>query len=247
MPAAVSISNLNFSFGETRVLENITLEIPEGAMLSVIGPNGGGKTTLLRLLLGLLAPDSGEIRIFGRPVEAARDLVGYMPQSTHYDSLFPITVAEVVQLGRLAGGFWRRYGQEDRQAAGEALEMVGMTDFARRPFGALSGGQRQRVLIARALAGRPRLLLLDEPTSNVDVAVANKFYELLRSLNETMTILLVSHDLGVVANTVDQVICVNRTAAVHPVSAMNNIFLHDTYGIPLNVVHHCCGLPHHSH
>lgn len=245
MTAAVTISNLNFSFGETRVLENISLEVCEGAMMSVIGPNGGGKTTLLRLLLGLLAPDTGEIRIFGRPVEKARDLVGYMPQSTHCDPLFPITVGEVVRLGRLRCGFWERYQEADRRAVDEALEMVGMEGLARRPFGALSGGQRQRVLIARALAGHPKLLLLDEPTSNVDVAVANKFYDLLRRLNETMTILLVSHDLGVVANIVDQVICVNRTAAIHPVSAMNNIFLHDTYGIPVNVVHHCCDLPHH--
>jgi zinc transport system ATP-binding protein len=243
MTMAVNIRNLTFSYGETPVLQDINLEVCPGAMMSIIGPNGGGKTTLLKLLLGLLKTPTGSIEIFGKPPSEAHDLIGYMPQFTYYDPQFPITVLEVVMLGRLRKSIFGRCLEEDRQHARQALDRVGMGGFEKRQLHSLSGGQRQRVLIARALAGSPRLLLLDEPTSNVDTAVANRFYELLRELNETMTVLLVSHDLGLVSGIVEKVICINRTAAIHPVSAIHDGILHDAYGTPLNVVHHCCTDP----
>ena len=243
MTMAVKISNMNFSYGETPVLQDINLEVCTGAMMSIIGPNGGGKTTLLKLLLGLLPAPAGSIEIFGREPGEAHDLIGYMPQFTYYDPQFPITVLEVVMLGRLRRPIFSRCGAEDRRLARQALDRVGMGGFEERQLHSLSGGQRQRILIARALAGNPQLLLLDEPTSNVDTAVANRFYELLRELNQTMTVLLVSHDLGLVSGIVEKVICINRTAAIHPVSAIHDGILHDAYGMPLNVVHHCCSDP----
>jgi zinc transport system ATP-binding protein len=165
-----------------------------------------------------------------------------MPQHLLYDPLFPVTVRDIVLMGRLRSdgirGFFGWPGREDRQAAGEALRQVGMEEFARHPFSSLSGGQRQRALIARALAGRPDLLLLDEPTSNVDTLIEAKLLKLLRELNERMTIMMVTHDLGFVSEMVEKVVCVNRVVAVHSTSDISGEMIHDIYGGHVRMVRH---------
>ena len=181
-------------------------------LVSLIGPNGGGKTTLFRLLLGLLKPNRGTIRVFGEPPERVRTRMGYVPQHTSFDPRFPISVRDMVAMGRLTGRSTGPYRADDREAAGQALDEVGLAELADRSFADLSGGQRQRILIARALASGPELLLLDEPTANVDRAAEARLYELLGELNRRLTILMASHDVGFVTKFVKQCLCVNRSA-----------------------------------
>ena len=233
----VSLKDVAFSYNGVPVLENVTLSIDDRAAVCIVGPNGGGKTTLVKLILGLLTPQRGEIRVFGQPPYQAPLRVGYMPQYVQHDPQFPVTVMDIVLMGRLRRLFgWPN--RDDRRAAADALEQVGMQDCQGRPFAALSGGQRQRVLIARALCGKPDLLLLDEPTSNVDSLVEAKLLDLLRTLNQQMTILMVSHDLGFVSGFVESVICVNRRVVVHPTSQITGAMIHDIYGGEVRMVRH---------
>ncbi len=238
----IEVRNASFSYQATPVLEDVNLTIYDRESVCIVGPNGGGKTTLLRLLLGQLQPDQGEIRVFGQLPREARLRLGYMPQRSQYDSLFPVTVLDVVLMGRLGQpgviGWLGWYGPSDRRAAREALEQVHMADLAGRPFAALSGGQRQRVLIARALCCGPELLLLDEPTANVDSLVEARLYDELRELGRRMTIVLVSHDLGFVTNLVQRVICVNRQAVEHPASQLTAEVIREMYGGDVKLVRH---------
>jgi zinc transport system ATP-binding protein len=238
----VSLCDVTFSYGGEPALEDVNLSIEEREAVCIVGPNGGGKTTLVKLILGLLTPRRGEIRVFGLPPCAARLRAGYMPQHNQFDPLFPVAVSDIVLMGRLGqGGFLGALGwpnRGDRRAALDALDQVGMKDFAHRPFALLSGGQRQRVLIARALCCRPELLLLDEPTANVDSLVEARLLELLRELNRRMTIVLVSHDLGFVSGLVEKAICVNRRVVVHPTSAMTGEAIRNIYGGEIRMVRH---------
>lgn len=238
--AAVTVRcrGVTFGFGRRPVLEGITFELRAGEAACLVGPNGGGKTTLLRLLLGLLEPQSGEIELLGqRPLEA-RPEVGYMPQYLHYDQRFPITVEEVVRQGRPGQGPFGWLSREDRQVAARALDEVGLTARAKEPFAELSGGQRQRVLIARALACEPKVLLLDEPTAMVDVTVERDLREVLERLKGQMTILLVSHDLAFVSSLVDRVLCVQRTLVEHPMSELTSEKLGALYGDEVQAIRH---------
>jgi zinc transport system ATP-binding protein len=238
----ISLRGVSFSYGGAPVLENVTLDVPARAAVCIIGPNGGGKTTLVKLILGLLTPQAGEIRVFGQPPRRARLRAGYMPQHLQYDTQFPVTVMDIVLMGRLgqAGirGFFGWPGRADRAAAVDSLRQVGMEDFCSRPFASLSGGERQRVLIARALCGNPDMLLLDEPTSNVDTVVEARLLDILRELNQRLTIVMVSHDLGFVSNMVESVICVNRRVIVHPTSQITGAAIQDIYGGSVRAVHH---------
>jgi zinc transport system ATP-binding protein len=224
------------------VVDDATFRVGNRAAVCVIGPNGGGKTTLLYLMLGLLKPDSGVVRVLGVEPEAARKRIGYMPQHVGFDDTFPVNVLDVVLMGRLDVHVIARYGRADREAAAEALDEMEVADLARRPFAALSGGQRQRVLIARALASRPDLLLLDEPTAYVDPAFADQFYEIIRRLKARLTVVMVSHDLGVVSEGIDSVICVNRSVRVHPTAELTGAVIQNLYGSPHAIVRHdhCC-------
>ena len=212
----IEIHGLDFAYeGGQTVLENVDLVIRSGESAGIIGPNGGGKSTLLKLILGLIQPSCGSIRVLGLPPAEARRWVGYMPQYHQLDGAFPILVEEVVLQGTLHRGFWGRYSAAARTAAIDALDEMGIADLAKRSFAELSGGQRQRVLIARALAGHPKLLLLDEPTANVDPGAEEQFYATLNCLRRSMSILTVSHDLGFVSREIDRVICVNKQVVVH--------------------------------
>jgi zinc transport system ATP-binding protein len=238
----ISLSDVTFSYGGEPALEHVTLSVNPCEAVCIVGPNGGGKTTLVKLVLGLLTPHRGTIRVFGLPPRDARPRIGYMPQHVQYDPQFPATALDIVLMGRLGQRGWAGvlgwHGQADRRAAADALDQVGLADVGPRPFALLSGGQRQRVLIARALCCDPDLLLLDEPTANVDSAIEARLLELLRALNYRMTIVMVSHDLGFVSGLVERVICVNRRVVVHPTSEMTGQAIRDIYGGEVRMVRH---------
>ncbi|HQI81630.1 MAG TPA: ABC transporter ATP-binding protein [Deltaproteobacteria bacterium] len=235
----VEFDRVSFAYDGNLVLEDASFTVHEGDFFSLVGPNGGGKTTMLRLILGLIKARSGTVRVFGTSPERARSRIGYMPQKTALDPLFPVSVKDVVLMGRLgslsAMGF---YSREDRVCAEQALDMVEMRDFMHRPFSSLSGGQSQRVLLARALAVKPDLLILDEPTSNVDVVVENELYELLKRLNDSMTIMLVTHDLGFVSRYVKNVACVNRRLVTHPTCDISGEMISAVYGSDMHMIRH---------
>jgi len=216
---AIDVRDVCFAYGGNEVLHNVSFGIPRGAFVAVIGPNGGGKTTLLRLLLGDLAPLFGEVRVLGGAPAAARRRVGFVPQQVAFDPDFPVTVLETVMLGRVADRVFGGFSRADREAAREALARVGLADLGGRPFAALSGGQRQRVAIAQALAAGPELLLLDEPTANVDPATEAELYALFAELAGERTLVVVSHNLSVVAARATHLLCVNRTADLHELGA----------------------------
>ncbi len=228
-------------------VRDINLEIAADDFLGLIGPNGGGKTTLLKLILGLITPQTGTVEIFGRPPRgAARRRIGYVPQQSEIDPTVPADVLDIVLTGRLGRSSWGpRYGKLDVEAARAALEQVEAGDLARQPLRALSGGQKQRVLIARALAGDAGLLLLDEPTAGVDAPRERQFLELLLRLNEELPIVLVSHDIGFVSAHLKHVACLNRTLTLHSGSELSPDDVEAMYHTPVLALH-----PHgfeHSH
>lgn len=213
---AVELSDVFFAYNDMPVLINVNIRINEREYICIVGPNGGGKTTLLKIIIGLLRPTRGIVKVLGKSPDRARGLIGYMPQHAQVDYQFPISVKEVVQTGLLrGGGGLHGYGKDSRAEVMKALEEVGMSEFSQRAFSDLSGGQRQRVLIARAVVSRPRLLLLDEPTSNMDIAAERDFYSLLGKLNERMTLVMVSHNPWVVSKTVKNVVCVKGSCTIH--------------------------------
>lgn len=208
---ALSLREVCFSYRESSVLDRVTLEVAAGEFLAIVGPNGGGKTTLLKLIMGFLRPSRGSIDVFGLPPRAAQSLISYVPQTMQYDRHFPISVLEVVLSGRLSRLPWHgRYAAEDKLKALEALQQVGLEGQAQQPFGALSGGQTQRVLLARALVSEPRLLLLDEPTANVDPGAEREISSLLESWKSRMTILMVTHNLTPHLSQTDRVVCIQH-------------------------------------
>jgi len=211
-PVALRFDGVSFSYGETLVLDRARFHLHEGEFAALVGPNGAGKTTVLRLLLGLARPSSGKVTIFGLDPGEARSQVGYVPQAASFDAAFPISVKQVVRMGTLGGGA-RRYTPEDERAARRALEAADVADLADRHYAALSGGQRRRVLVARALAAEPRLLLLDEPTANMDSESEARLFSVLGSLKGKATILIVTHDTGFVSSLTDSVFCVGDRGA----------------------------------
>lgn len=235
---AVSFKDVSFAYETAPVLQDVNLTVPPHELLWVVGPNAGGKTTLLKLILGLLTPDSGQVRTLGQTPHRARHHVGYVPQWTNHDPQFPITAFDVVLMGRLQSRWRPRYTRADRDVAFGALDDVGLADVADRSFSELSGGQRQRILIARALATEPKLLLLDEPNANVDLAAENRLYEIIGGLKSRMAILMVTHDLGFVAETVAGVVCVNRQVVVHPTSDITGEIIHEIYGEHVRMIRH---------
>ncbi|HUS75542.1 MAG TPA: ABC transporter ATP-binding protein [Methanothrix sp.] len=241
----VSISDLWVYRREHVVLEDINLELLEGDFLGLIGPNGGGKSTLLKAMLGLIKPDRGSITIFGKKPAAARSRMGYVPQKTVFDQSFPVKVLDVVLMGRYSRtGLLHRYDRQDRKAALEALQAVGMEERAEREIGALSGGEQQRVFVARSLVSDPELLLLDEPTAGVDSAQQTDFYDLLCHLNRDMgiAIVLVSHDVTAISTYVSKIACLNQRLYYHGTKELSNEDIEKAYGCPVEMIAH--GTPH---
>lgn len=247
MNTAIDIQSLNFSYGSVATLSNIELQIAEGEFLGIVGPNAGGKSTLLKLILGLLQPQTGRISIFGCSPRSASPLLGYVPQYPSFPRDFPITVEQVVLLGRLGmgqrGGWWQtlwpgRTSAADRDAVQRALTEVEAGDIAKRQIGSLSGGQLQRVLLARAIVGEPRILILDEPTANIDQRLESEIFDLLKELNERMTILVVSHDIAFISSYVSRVACINRTLICHRTDEVDGTVIQQLYGEHVRMIAH---------
>lgn len=253
MTEALKITDLSVSYGDVDAIQDINLTVSEGEYLGIIGPNGGGKTTLISAITGIIRPDSGSVRIFGEEGRAARSNIGYVPQNSKVSRDFPITVSETVMTAFLKGGAhpFKRFDSSDREKALSYLEKLGLSELSERNVSALSGGEFQRLLIARALAGEPRLLVLDEPVSNVDPKSREVIYSLLESLNkEGQTILMVTHDLFAISSAVGSIACLNRTLVYHGAPKITDEISHAMYGCPVDLIAH--GVSHrvlggHSH
>ncbi len=240
MTAIVELKDVSFSYDVgPPALERISLAVEEGEFLGLVGPNGGGKSTLLKLVLGLLKPVSGEVRVAGGTPQAARRMIGYVPQYARYVRDFPISVEETVLLGRLgATRLLGGYGAADREVARRVMGETEVLDLRRRPLGTLSGGQVQRVLVARALAGDPRILILDEPTANIDMRAETDIFDLFKTLNQRMTIVVVSHDIGFISRYVTRVACLNRTLLCHQPVPIGAEVIQRLYGMPVHLIPH---------
>ncbi|MDP2630510.1 MAG: metal ABC transporter ATP-binding protein [Candidatus Uhrbacteria bacterium] len=242
----IEIRDVSFRYADVPVLEHITLDIHEGDYLGMIGPNGGGKTTLLKVMLGLIKPSAGEVFLFGKNIHNFHEWpsIGYVPQkATHIDPLFPATVFEIVAMGRYgAKGLFNRLDSQDRARIHESLKQVAMEDYAGRRIGDLSLGQQQRVFIARALAAQPKIIILDEPTVGIDSAAQEQFYALLKTLNHDLglTLILVSHDIDVVAHEVTEIACINQALVYHgnPKNFFTDDAIEHLYGKNARLISH---------
>ena len=239
----VKLEDVWVHFDGVPALEEVNLSINQHDFLGIIGPNGGGKTTLLKVILGLLKPSRGQVTVFGHTPERGREFVGYVPQYSLFDREFPVNVLNVVLMGRLRHAKrFKRYSEEDKEFAYEALETVEMLDFKDAQIGKLSGGQQQRVFIARALVAEPKLLLLDEPMASVDSPMQTELYELFEKLRQQMAIVLVSHDISAVSIYVDKIACLNRRLFYHNSKELTAEDLEATYRCPVEIIAH--GVPH---
>ena len=238
-PPLLAAREVTFAYDTEPILDRVTLEIGSRDFLAIVGPNGGGKTTLLKVLLGLLQPQSG--RVERRSMRPAA--IGYVPQFATFDRDFPLRVADVVAMGRLGvRGPLRRYTAADRAAVAAALERLGLGSVAGEPIGDLSGGQLQRALIARALVGEPEVLLLDEPLASVDAEFREVLVETLADLHRRLPIVVVTHDLTPFAGVVRQIACMNRRLHYHPEGRLTPEMLEEVYGCPVELITH--GVPH---
>jgi zinc transport system ATP-binding protein len=246
----VQINDLVFTYNGETVLQDVNLVVRQGDFIAMIGPNGGGKTTLLKLMLGLLKPDKGTVRVNGQSPQKASSCIGYVPQDVNINRNFPITAMDVVLMGKLdPEKRWARKSDSDRRDAMAALERLEMTAFSEKRIGELSGGQRQRVFIARALVTQPKLLLLlDEPTASIDTKGQADFFRLLKELNKDIAIVVVSHDLLVISRYVKSIACVNKRLHYHSQAEITGDMLETMYSCtveeicPVELIAH--GLPH---
>lgn len=223
--SVIEIEDLSFAYDKELILDNINLSVEEKDFLAIIGPNGGGKSTLLKLILGINTLDKGKITVLGKKPKHSLTQIGYVPQNTNVNTDFPIKVIEIVMMGHVEG---KRplfgYGKHEVLCAMGALEQVGMANFAQTKIGSLSGGQRQRVMIARALCAHPQILILDEPTSSIDITGQREIYELLRQLNEHITVIVVSHDISVILEYANKAAHVNKHLSYHDISDKRSTF-----------------------
>jgi len=235
----VRLKDIRVNYGDIPALENVTLSIFQHDFLGIIGPNGGGKSTLLKVILGLVKPLSGSVSVFGKPPAQVRSRIGYVSQRPSFDHDFPASVWDVVMMGRYGKtGLFRRYNREDGTAAEKALARVGMGDYRNKQIGRLSGGQQQRIFVARSLVAEPKLLLLDEPTASIDPTMQTEFYELLEELKKSLTIVMVSHDIGAVSVYVDKIACLNRQLYYHGSKEITPEILEATYKCPVQLIAH---------
>ena len=239
------VKNLNFSVRGQNILSNISLEIFNGEYVAIIGPNGGGKTTLIRMLLGLDAPTDGSIKLYGKKIKNFKEWhkIGYVPQrASLVDVNFPATVEDIVKMGRVSKlGFFKGMSQEDKNAVKDAMIKMDVVNLKDKMVGTLSGGQRQRVMIARALASNPEILILDEPNTGVDMVSQKNFYALLGKLNreENITIVFITHDIGVIADDIGRLFTINQKATIcnNPKETLSCEDMSELYGIEAHLIH----------
>lgn len=242
----IEINDVSFAYNEEKVIEHINLNVHQGDYLGIIGPNGGGKTTLLKIMLGLLKPNSGTVYLFGQDISNFKhwSKIGYVPQKVvNFDINFPATVYEVASMGRYGKrGLFHQLNKKDKTIIDESLKQVEMLEYKNRIIGDLSGGQQQRVFIARALATQPEVIFLDEPTVGVDINTQESFYKLLKTLNQklNLTLILISHDIDVVAHEATELACVNKTLMYDstPQDFFKNDGLKKLYGNQVKFVLH---------
>lgn len=240
----IEVEGVSFSRDGVPILEDVSLRVRRGDFYALIGPNGGGKTTLLRIILGLLPPTRGTVRVLGQPPEKARSRIGYVPQFRTFDFSYPITVGEMVLSGRLSKARfpWAKYSNADREAAARVLSLLKMEELADRPISYLSGGEQQRAILARALVSDPEILVLDEPTVYIDAPTELQFFTLLENLGRDLSVLLVSHDVGVISRHVTRVACLNRRLYTHDSPEITGDMIEATYHCPVDLIAH--GIPH---
>ena len=244
MKNVVEIEDVSVHYNLVVALSQINLQIKEKDFLGILGPNGGGKSTLLKAMVGLLQPSTGRIRVLGKPPRKSRGVIGYVPQASGFNKGFPINVLDVVLMGRLrkTNCLFHRYTRRDRDAATELLTKLEIFHLQDRQIGQLSAGQLQRVLIARALALQPKIMLLDEPTASLDSRSITQIYSILSELNKVMTIVLVTHDLSTVAAYAKSIACLNTRLYYHGKPELNNAIVSQTYGCPVELIDR--GVPH---
>lgn len=240
----IIIRELSVYYGNINALHNVNLTIRRGDFLGVIGPNGGGKTTLLRAILGLVRSAAGSISFGGSRVPANGPRIGYVPQYTRFDRNFPIKVFDFILMGRLDKSrlFFHRYSDEDRKMTLDSMGRLDITGLRQRQIGQLSGGQMQKMLIARALLQKPEILLLDEPTASMDAVSRTRIYDILRDLNKEMTIVAVTHDMSFVSSHVKSIACLNKKLYYHGEPALDEALVQQAYGCPIDLLAH--GVPH---
>ena len=243
MDTVIELKDVWMSYEDNIVLESIDLAIKDHDFLAIIGPNGGGKSTLLKVILGLIKPDKGSVMLLGKAPHKTRKHIGYVPQYISSNLDFPISVWDVVLMGRIGMmAPFKSYRKEDKQAAREALQVVDMFEFKDRQISELSGGQRQRVFIARALVNKPKLLMLDEPSAGIDSKRQKEFYDLLNKLKKEIAIIMVTHDLSAVSVYVDKIACLNRKLHYHDSKNLSPHDLEEAYQCPVDLIAH--GVPH---
>ncbi len=244
MNEVIRINNLSFSYAKSKILKDIDFIVEDKDYIGLIGPNGGGKTTLLKLIVGLLKPSKGTLEINFNGSNSGKNLIGYIPQFGSMEENFPIKVKDVVAMGVCnSNSFLPWFSKKDLFQIDKSMKEVAIKDLAELPFSELSGGQKQRVLIARALVSDPKILLLDEPTSSVDNSSEMDIYELLKKLNQDKTIILASHDLGFISSYVNKVACINKNLVVHKVDEVSSeTIIKDAYSNSVNMINHKCGL-----
>ena len=235
----VELQNITVTYGAKPILKDISLILWENDFLGIIGPNGGGKTTLLKAILGLMKPSEGNIIFYknNKPVPALK--IGYLPQINQIDKYFPISVFEVVASGLMAEKKgWGKYTEEQQQRIHKTLNLMGMSEKTKRPVGELSGGELQRVLLGRAIVSNPDVLILDEPNTYVDKFFESRFYKLLEEMNEDRAIILVSHDVGTILPLVKNIACVNETLHYHAGNNLTEEWLGQVYHCPIEMIGH---------
>ncbi|NLJ40423.1 MAG: ABC transporter ATP-binding protein [Clostridiales bacterium] len=244
MTNVIEVKNVTVYYTHVCALSNVNMLVRDKEFLGIIGPNGGGKSTLLKVILGLIQPNSGEVKIFGQPPTKALGTMGYIPQFTKFHRDFPISVEETVLMGRLSGGIplFHKYTKKDYEIAHSLMDKLDIYSLKDRQIGQLSGGQLQRTLIARALTVRPKILILDEPTASLDTESKSHIYEILEELNNDMTIIMVTHDMSAVSSHIQTLACLNVNMHYHGHPELTDELVNKLYGCPVDLIAH--GVPH---
>ena len=235
----IDIENVSFDYGTVSVLEDISLKIFQDEFIGIIGPNASGKSTLLKLILGFLEPAKGSVNVLSTTHDGPCRHIGYVSQHVTFSRDFPITVNEVVMMGHVKpGSMFFAYNKEEKISAQKTMEALDIEGIRHRQIGSLSGGQLQRVVLARAMVSSPEILILDEPTSNVDMKAEEDIFALLKNFSEHMTIIVVSHDIAFISSYVDRVACLNRTLVCHETGSISGKMIEELYGAPVKMIHH---------